>query len=246
MEEETMDIIVESVKLASTFHSRERKKKSIPGIPKMGHLMEVAGIVQSNGGDEITVAAALLHDAIEHQGAGARDQIREKFGQEVLSIIEGCTESETLPTWRERKEAYLKMVETASLPALLVIVADKLQNGRALLRQLRLEGAEEWWNPRREEKLWYKQSLLKAMRRRLTQLEQETDHPIPMLVSLHLLIEEFAGLVAALTLYDRVPMMAQGHAGNMGGVPRAPSLRGGATYTDTVATAHSNRSKTAS
>jgi HD domain len=241
-----MDIIVESVKLASTFHSRERKKKSIPGIPKMGHLMEVAGIVQSNGGDEITVAAALLHDAIEHQGAEARDQIRDKFGQEVLSIIEGCTESETLPTWRERKEAYLKMVETASLPALLVIVADKLQNGRALLRQLRLEGAEEWWNPRREEKLWYKQSLLKAMRRRLTQLEQETDHPIPMLVSLHLLIEEFAGLVTALTYYDRVRTMAQDHAGNTGGVPHAPSLRGGAKYTDTVAPAHSNRSKTAS
>src|SRR2546423_3852335 len=80
IKEETMDIIVESVKLASTFHSRQRKKKSIPGIPKMGHLMEVAGIVQSNGGDEITGAAALLHDAIEDQGAGARDQIREKFG----------------------------------------------------------------------------------------------------------------------------------------------------------------------
>jgi hypothetical protein len=103
-----------------------------------------------------------------------------------------------------------------------------------------------WWNPRREEKLWYKQSLLKAMRRRLTQLEQETDHPIPMLVSLHLLIEEFAGLVTALTYYDRVRTMAQDHAGNTGGVPRAPSLRGGAKYTDTVAPAHSNRSKTAS
>jgi hypothetical protein len=42
-------------------------------------------------------------------------------------------------------------------------------------------------------------SLLKAMRRRLTQLEQETDHPT--LVSLRLLIEEFAELVAALTHY---------------------------------------------
>ena len=242
-----MEIIVESVKLASAFHSRQRKKKSIvPDIPYLGHLMEVAGIVQANGGDDITVAAALLHDAIEHQGAGARDQIREKFGQEVLSIIEGCTESETLPTWRERKEAYLTMVETASLPALLVIVADKLQNGRALLRQLRLKGADEWWNPRREEKLWYKQSLLKAMRRRLTQLEQETDYPIPMLVSLRLLIEEFAGLVAALTDYDRVRTMAQDHAGNTGGVPRAPSLRGGAKCTDTVAPAYSNHSKTVS
>jgi (p)ppGpp synthase/HD superfamily hydrolase len=221
MEEETMDIIVESVKLASTFHGHEYKKKSIPGIPKMGHLMEVAGIVQSNGGDEITVAAALLHDALEHQGTEARDEIREKVGPEVLSIIEGCTESETLPTWRERKEAYLKMVETASLPALLVIVADKLQNVRALLRQLRLKSAEEWWDPRREEKLWYKQSLLKAMWRRLTQLEEETDHPTPALVSLRLLIEEFAGVVAALTHYDRARTMAQDHTGNRGGVARS-------------------------
>jgi hypothetical protein len=138
------------------------------------------------------------------------------------------------------------MVENASLPALLVIVADKLQNGRALLRQLRLEGAEEWWNPRREEKLWYKQSLLKAMRRRLTQLEQETDHPTPTLVSLRLLIEEFAGLVAALTLYDRVPTRAEDHVGNRGGVPRASSWRGGAKCAGTVAPAHSNRSRTLS
>ena len=197
-----MEIIVESVKLASAFHSRQRKKKSIvPDIPYLGHLMEVAGIVQANGGDDITVAAALLHDAIEAQGAEARNQIREKLGQEVLSIVEACTESETFPRppWRERKETYLKLVETASLPALLVIVADKLQNTRTLLRRLKLEGAEGWGNPSREERLWYMQSLLKAMRRRLTQLEQETDHPT--LVSLRLLIEEFAELVAALTHY---------------------------------------------
>lgn len=197
-----MDVVVESVKLASKLHSRQRKKKSIvPDIPYMGHLMEVAGIVQANGGDETTVAAALLHDAIEDQGAEAREQIREKFGQEVLAIVEACTESETFPklSWRKRKEGYLKLVEMASLRALLVMVADKLQNGRALLRRLKLEGAEGWGNPSREEKLWYTQSLLEAMRRRLRQLEQETDHPT--LVSLSLLIDEYAEVVATLTHY---------------------------------------------
>ncbi len=197
-----MDVVVESVKLASKLHSRQRKKKSIvPDIPYMGHLMEVAGIVQANGGDETTVAAALLHDAIEDQGAEAREQIREKFGQEVLAIVEACTESETFPkpSWRKRKEGYLKLVEMASLRALLVMVADKLQNSRALLRRLKLEGAEGWSNPSREEKLWYTQSLLEAMRRRLRQLEQETDHPT--LVSLSLLIDEYAEVVAALTHY---------------------------------------------
>ena len=195
-------MVVEAVKLASKLHSRQRKKKSIvPDIPYMGHLMEVAGIVQANGGDEITVAAALLHDAIEDQGAGAREEICEKFGQQVLDIVEACTESDSFPKppWRERKEAYLKLVETASLPALLVIVADKLQNSRALLRRLKLEGAEGWGSPSRKEKLWYMHNLLEAMRHRLTRLEQETDHPT--LVSVRLLIDEYAEVVATLTLY---------------------------------------------
>jgi (p)ppGpp synthase/HD superfamily hydrolase len=197
-----MDMVVEAVKLASKLHSRQRKKKSIvPDIPYMGHLMEVAGIVQANGGDETTVAATLLHDAIEDQGAGAREEICEKFGQQVLDIVEACTESDTFPKppWRERKEAYLKLVETASLPALLVIVADKLQNSRALLRRLKLEGAEGWGSPSRKEKLWYMHNLLEAMRHRLTRLEQETDHPT--LVSVRLLIDEYTEVVATLTRY---------------------------------------------
>ncbi|HLJ36560.1 MAG TPA: HD domain-containing protein, partial [Ktedonobacteraceae bacterium] len=186
--------------LASKLHGRQRKKKSIvPDISYMGHLMEVAGIVQANGGDETTVAAVLLHDAIEDQGAEAREEICAKFGQQVLDIIEACTESDTIPRppWRERKEAYLKLVETAPLPALLVIIADKLQNSRALLRRLKLEGAEGWGSPSREEKLWYIHNLLVAMRHRLAQLEQEDDHPT--LVSVRLLIDAYAGVVAELT-----------------------------------------------
>ena len=195
-----MDTLVEAVKLASKLHSRQRKKKSIvPNIPYMGHLMEVAGIVQANGGDEITVAAALLHDAIEDQGAEAREQIRDKLGQEVLDIVEACTESDIFPRppWSERKATYLNLVAMASLPVLLVIVADKLQNSRALLRRLKLEGAEGWGHPSREEKVWYLHSLVEALRHRLTQLDQETNSP--MLVSLHLLIEEYAEVVAELT-----------------------------------------------
>jgi (p)ppGpp synthase/HD superfamily hydrolase len=197
-----MDLVFESVKLASQLHSRQRKKKPIvPDIPYLGHLLEVAGIVQSNGGDETTVAAALLHDAIEDQGAEAREHIRAQLGQPVLEIVEACTESETFPKppWRERKAAYLQQVEAASLPALLVMVADKLQNGRALLRRLTLQGAAGWGSPSREEKLWYLQHLAAALRRRLIQLEQETDHPT--LVSVRLLIGEYAELVATLTRF---------------------------------------------
>ncbi len=194
-----MDTIVQAFTLASQLHSRQRKKKSIvPNIPYMGHLMEVAGIVQSNGGDAITVAAALLHDAIEDQGAEAREHIRVTLGQEVLDIVEACTESETFPKppWRERKTVYLNLVEMAPVSVLLVIVADKLQNSRALLRRLKLEGPQGWGHPSREEKVWYFDGLVEALRRRLTQLDQETTSPI--LISLHLLVEEYVEVIAAL------------------------------------------------
>ncbi len=197
-----MDTIVKAFTLASQLHSRQRKKKSlVPNIPYMGHLMEVAGIVQSNGGDDIMVAAALLHDAIEDQGAEAREHIRAILGQEVLALVEACSESETFPKppWRERKAVYLKLVEMASPPVLLVIMADKLQNSRALLRRLKVEGAQGWGHPRREEKVWYFTSLVEALRRRLTQLDQEVASPL--LISLHLLLEEYAEVVATLTRY---------------------------------------------
>jgi (p)ppGpp synthase/HD superfamily hydrolase len=202
MEEDLMNLIVEAVSLASQLHSRQRKKKSIvPDIPYMGHLMEVAGIVEANGGDETTVAAALMHDAIEDQGPEAREQIRQHLGQPVLDIVEACTESETFPRppWRRRKLAYLDLVERASLPVMLVIVADKLQNSRALLRRLKVEGARGWGYPAREEKLWYLHNLVATLRRRLGQLETETDSPL--LVSLRVLIEEYAEVVADLAHY---------------------------------------------
>ena len=159
---------------------------------------EVAGIVQANGGDEITVAAALLHDAIEDQGTQAREQICEKLGQEVLAIVEGCIGSETFPRppWSERKAVYLNLIATASLPVLLVMVADKLQNGRALLRRIKLEGAKRWGHPSREEKLAYFNGIVEAMHRRLAQLEQESNSS--RLLSLQLLIEEYASVVAEL------------------------------------------------
>ena len=148
------------------------------------------------------MAAALLHDAIEDQGAAAREHIRAWLGQANLDIVEACTESETFPEppWRERKAAYLQQVEAASLPALLMMVADKMQNGRALLRRLTLQGAAGWGSPSREEKLWYLQHLAEALRRRLRQLEEETDHPT--LVSVRLLIEEYAEVVATLARFQ--------------------------------------------
>ena len=60
-----------------------------------------------DGGDEDQAIAALLHDAIEDQGGDrTRREIRRRFGERVVGIVDGCTDAEVIPKppWRERKE----------------------------------------------------------------------------------------------------------------------------------------------
>ena len=68
------------------------------------HLLSVAALVIEDGGTEEKAIAALLHDAIEDQGgAKTREEIRQKFGEKVVAIVNGCTDLEVIPKppWKE-------------------------------------------------------------------------------------------------------------------------------------------------
>ncbi len=66
-------LVVQAFQLAAQLHADQTRKASlVPNTPYLSHLMEVAGIVMSNGASSVVVAAALLHDAIEDQGARTR------------------------------------------------------------------------------------------------------------------------------------------------------------------------------
>jgi (p)ppGpp synthase/HD superfamily hydrolase len=134
-------------------------------IPYISHLMAVAGLVLENGGDEETAIAALLHDVIEDGGGdAARQEIRRRFGQRVVAIVDECTDAEVIPKppWRERKEKYIAHLRHASPQARLVSAADKLHNARAILADYRVVGEALWqrFNASREETLWYYHSLV--------------------------------------------------------------------------------------
>ncbi len=81
---------------ATRLHAHQTRK--IGGIPYIAHLMSVAALVLEAGGNEDEAIAALLHDAIEDQGGtSTREEIRQRFGDRVVAIVDGCTESDTLP-----------------------------------------------------------------------------------------------------------------------------------------------------
>jgi GTP pyrophosphokinase len=156
------DKFTEALKLAAEMH-RGQLRKGTP-IPYISHVLAVASIVLEHGGTENEAIAALLHDAIEDAGGDkARQQIRARFGDAVVAIVNGCTDAETIPKppWRERKEAYIAHLAEADASVLLVSAADKLHNARSIAADYRVLGEELWsrFKGRRKGTLWYYRTL---------------------------------------------------------------------------------------
>lgn len=152
---------------ATELHAKQMRKGS--GVPYISHLLGVTAIALEYGANEDEAIAALLHDAIEDQGgAKTKAEIRRRFGDTVTEIIVGCTDTETIPKppWRERKQAYLAHLPTASVSIRLVSAADKLHNCRSILQDYRLLGDELWqrFQGGKEGTLWYYRSLVEAFR----------------------------------------------------------------------------------
>lgn len=139
----------EALVVASELHAGQRRKGS--GIPYVAHLLAVTAIAFEYGASEQQAIAALLHDAIEDAppalgAGGVRQIIQTRFGDDVLAIVEGCTDADTFPKppWRTRKITYVSHVASVVPGALLVSASDKLHNARAIVTDFKLEGDRVW------------------------------------------------------------------------------------------------------
>ena len=157
----------EALVFATQLHAEQWRKGT--DIPYIAHLLAVASMVLENGGDEDAAIAGLLHDAIEDQGgAETREEIRLRFGETVVEIVNGCTDADVLPKppWRVRKEEYIEHLRVASAAVRLVSTADKLHNARAVLADYRELGETLWrrFHGGRDGTLWYYRSVTDALR----------------------------------------------------------------------------------
>ncbi len=170
--------------LAYAHHLHARQKRKGTQIPYIAHLLAVTAIVIENGGTEDEAIAALLHDAVEDQGGRkTREEIRRRFGEKVVSIVDGLTDTDQTPKppWRKRKEDYIAHLSHASPAVILVSLADKLHNAQAILRDYRQVGEKVWdrFNGGKEGTLWYYHALVAAFRARGdSPLVQELDRVV--------------------------------------------------------------------
>ena len=152
----------QAVTCAHELHKEHVRKGT--QIPYISHLMAVASLVMEGGGSEGEIIAALLHDAVEDCGGEpVLDKIKNRFGQNVASIVDGCTETyeDPKPPWKARKDAYISHIKEANPSVKLVSCADKLHNVRCILSDYRQEGETLWsrFNASKEETLWFYQSM---------------------------------------------------------------------------------------
>jgi len=172
----------EALSLAATLHADQQRKVS--DVPYLAHLLAVAALVMEHGGDEDECIAALLHDAVEDQGGMAvREEICRRFGETVVSIIDGCTDATETPkpAWRQRKEAHIARLRQAPAPVRLVTAADKLHNVRCIVCEYRRGGESLWRHFRggRDGTLWYYRAVTDTLKHTgITPLVAELDRTV--------------------------------------------------------------------
>ena len=171
------DLVGRAAAYARELHAGDTRKGT--GVSYFaGHLAPVAQIVRDNGGDDVQVAAAYLHDAAEDHGGQARlEDVRKEFGADVATIVEHLSDSlvatdagQVKESWRIRKERYIASLAHKPRRSLEVAAADKLHNASSIVADHREIGDELWKrfttsNP--ADHRWYYRSLADALHERL-------------------------------------------------------------------------------
>ncbi|TMK61992.1 MAG: bifunctional (p)ppGpp synthetase/guanosine-3',5'-bis(diphosphate) 3'-pyrophosphohydrolase [Actinobacteria bacterium] len=106
------------------------------GEPYLAHPLGVATILAELGLDDITIAAALLHDAVEDTSV-TLDELTSRFGPEIARIVDGVTKLDRLQfdSREAQHSATVRKMLVAmaqDIRVLLIKLADRLHNMRTI------------------------------------------------------------------------------------------------------------------
>ena len=130
-----------AIEVAVRAHQNQLRKGT--DIPYITHPMAVGIILAKAGCPDEIIVAGILHDTVEDT-AVTLDNIREEFGKNIASIVEGCSEPDKSLPWEERKAHTLDFLKTAPLAVRLVACADKLHNIRSIAAGHEKVGDQVW------------------------------------------------------------------------------------------------------
>lgn len=141
-------------------------------LPYITHPFSVALLVAEDGAHDDVVTAALLHDTIEDTGT-TREEIAAVFNDRVADLVVAVSEIKKRNgksiAWKERKVDYFTRLEHSNDDAILIAVADKIDNIESKLEAYAKEGDAllARWRQSPSEYLWYHEEALRIATRRL-------------------------------------------------------------------------------
>ena len=119
------ELLIGAYRLARSAHHGPRRT----GDTDIDHPVAVAELLAGEGFDERVVAAALLHDVVEDTTTEP-EEIEERFGPEVATLVREMTEDPRIEDYPERKAEHRARV-TGDRRAAAIYAADKLASARA-------------------------------------------------------------------------------------------------------------------
>lgn len=138
------DLIKNAYNYASLFHANQLRAS---GEPYILHPLNVADILADLKMDDVTIAAALLHDIVEDTPA-TLNEVKEMFGDDVANLVDGVTKLSAMSISAERKEIKDKrafqeesraknlrkifLAMAKDIRVILIKIADRLHNMRTL------------------------------------------------------------------------------------------------------------------
>lgn len=158
-----MQIIDQAIEFATLAHRHQLRKGT--NIPYISHPFAVGILLVRAGCTQEVVAAGLLHDTIEDASV-TLGELRERFGDRVAAIVEGCSEADKSSPWEVRKQHTLEALRTASSKVRLVSCADKLHNVRSMATDFERVGEALWarFKRGRDSQAWYYRGLVESLR----------------------------------------------------------------------------------
>ncbi len=132
-DEKDRELVLSAYRYAELMHEGQKRAS---GEPYFTHPCAVAEILMDLGMDVPSVAAAFLHDVIEDTQATDED-IRSRFGEEILTLVEGVTKLDKIRFQShedEDAENFRKIFVAMANDVRVIIIklADRLHNMRSL------------------------------------------------------------------------------------------------------------------
>ena len=170
---ENTGLLLKAIRFSAGKHRNQRRRDSLKS-PYINHLIEVTQLLWEVGGvrDIDILLAAILHDTLEDTNT-VPEEIRDAFGDKVLSLVLEVTDNKSLPKTK-RKRLQIETAPQKSFGAKLIKLADKCCNVRDLLAL----PPENWSLERRQEYLLWTERVVTGLRGTNAALEEYYDHEL--------------------------------------------------------------------